>query len=138
MKLPTEYVLPHLALLLLAVALAYGCVEREVITVTVGDLTISNVVLNGNGGLFRADSGGTLNVTFDIETRALTLDNVARDGADATLPEGCTLASTELGQLNPRTTVIELSIDCAAVEVPGLGAVPIRGTVIVERLEWPE
>lgn len=83
-------------------------------------------------------AGAALNVTFDIETRALTLDNVARDGADANLPEGCPLGSTELGQLNPRTTVIELSIDCEAVEVPGLGAVPIQGTVIVERLEWPE
>jgi hypothetical protein len=83
-------------------------------------------------------AGAALNVTFDIETRALTLDNVARRGADANLPEGCPLGSNELGQLNPRTTVIELSIDCAGVEVPGLGAVPIRGTVTVERLEWPE
>lgn len=84
-------------------------------------------------------TGAALNATFDVETRSLALVNVARDGADATLPgDGCSLGSDELGQLNPRTTVIELSIDCAGVEVPGLGAVGIRGTVIVERLEWPE
>jgi len=34
-------------------------------TATVGTLTISNVDLTGTGGLFRADSGGTLSVTFD-------------------------------------------------------------------------
>jgi hypothetical protein len=84
------------------------------------------------------EAGAALNVIFDIETRALTLANVLRDGAEANLREGCALGSKELGQLNPRTTVIEVSIDCAAVDVPGLGSVPIRGTVIVERLEWPE
>ncbi len=34
-------------------------------TATVGTLNVSNVVLNGTGGVFRADSGGTLNVTLD-------------------------------------------------------------------------
>jgi uncharacterized repeat protein (TIGR01451 family) len=34
-------------------------------TSSVGTLNISSVTLNGTGGLFRADSGGTLNVTFD-------------------------------------------------------------------------
>src|SRR5262249_44845153 len=33
--------------------------------VSVGSLNISNVDLTGTGGLFRAESGGTLNVTFD-------------------------------------------------------------------------
>ncbi|HEX6190396.1 MAG TPA: Ig-like domain-containing protein, partial [Pyrinomonadaceae bacterium] len=34
-------------------------------TQTVGTLNISEVVLNGTGGLFRADSGGALSVTFN-------------------------------------------------------------------------
>ncbi|HET6975060.1 MAG TPA: Ig-like domain-containing protein [Pyrinomonadaceae bacterium] len=33
-------------------------------TATVGTLNILEVILNGTGGLFRADSGGTLNVNF--------------------------------------------------------------------------
>jgi hypothetical protein len=33
-------------------------------TATVGTLTVLEVILNGTGGLLRADSGGTLNVTF--------------------------------------------------------------------------
>ena len=84
-------------------------------------------------------TGSALNVTFDIETRGLTLVNVARDDAEATLPgDGCALGSDDLGHHNPRTTVIEVSFDCDGVEVPGLGAVPISGTVVVDRLEWPE
>jgi hypothetical protein len=37
-------------------------------TATVGSLTISNVTLNGSGGLIRADSGGTLSVQLDSAT----------------------------------------------------------------------
>jgi hypothetical protein len=37
-------------------------------TASVGTLTVSNVVLNGTGGLFRADAGGTLAVTLDSAT----------------------------------------------------------------------
>ena len=84
-------------------------------------------------------TGAALNAAFDIETRTLALVNVARDGTNESLEgDGCGLRSDELGQLNPRTTVIELSIDCAGVKVPGLGTVQIIGTVVVERLEWPE
>ncbi|HSI99752.1 MAG TPA: hypothetical protein VLA59_05145, partial [Patescibacteria group bacterium] len=84
-------------------------------------------------------TGSALNIGFDLETRGLSLLNVVRDESDVTLPGvGCPLTSEELGQLNARTTVIEVSFQCDAVEVPGLGAVPITGTLVVERLEWPE
>jgi hypothetical protein len=84
-------------------------------------------------------TGAALHATYDVETRTVALVNVARGGAEAALPgRGCVLGSHELGPLNPRTTVIELRVDCEGVEVPGLGTVPIRGMVIVERLEWPE
>jgi hypothetical protein len=49
---------------------------------TVGSLTVSNVTLNGSGGLIRADSGGTLNVQLDSATttnagtKGIFLDNV--------------------------------------------------------------
>src|SRR6185503_12357001 len=35
------------------------------VTTSVGSLNISNVILNGTGGLFRADSGGALTVVFE-------------------------------------------------------------------------
>jgi CSLREA domain-containing protein/uncharacterized repeat protein (TIGR01451 family) len=41
-------------------------------TATVGTLTIFNVDLNGNGGLFRADSGGAITATFDTATTTLS------------------------------------------------------------------
>jgi hypothetical protein len=37
-------------------------------TTTVGTLFISQVILSGSGGLFRADAGGALNVTFNSAT----------------------------------------------------------------------
>jgi hypothetical protein len=80
-----------------------------------------------------------LNITFDLETRRLTLASVSRADVESKLTgEACDLRTVELGQLNPRTTVIELSIHCRAVEMPELGVVSVDGTVIVERLEWPE
>jgi hypothetical protein len=89
--------------------------------------------------LVDATTGSALNISFDIETRGLSLVNVVRNESDTTLPgAGCPLKSEELGQLNARTTVIEVSFRCDGVEVPELGAVPISGTLVVERLEWPE
>lgn len=84
------------------------------------------------------DSASVLNFTYDHETHILTLANVERDGeaidlADAT----CDLGQRELGKVNPRTTVIELSIQCAAVDVPGLGVVSISGVVVIDRFEFP-
>lgn len=91
-----------------------------------------------NMQLVDEESGGLL-FTFDIETRRLALEGVGHEGTVEILDPGvCELGTEELGLLNPRTTVLELTIDCAAVDVPGLGTVPIGGSVIVERLEWPE
>ena len=85
------------------------------------------------------ETTGGLLFTFDIETRQLALAAVGREGTVESIdPSACELGTRELGQLNARTTVLELAIDCGAVDVPGIGAVPIVGTVVVERLEWPE
>jgi hypothetical protein len=76
----------------------------------------------GEGGLF---------FTFDLETRRLALEGVGRQGTvEVVDPSTCDLATEELGQLNARTTVLELTIDCAAIDVPGLGTVPIGGSVV--------
>lgn len=81
--------------------------------------------------------GSALNFDYDQETHHLTLVNVERDGADGAIPDtACELRREELGKVNPRTTVIELTIQCAGVDVPGLGVVPIQGTVIVDELQF--
>ena len=87
--------------------------------------------------LVDAARGAALNFRYDHETHQLTLVNVERDGADEPIPDtACELRRNELGKVNPRTTVIELTIQCRAVDVPGLGPVSIQGTVIVDELQF--
>lgn len=92
-----------------------------------------------NMELVDRERGGALNFDYDQMTHALTLATVARGDADSDVPAGaCALAREQLGRLNPRTTVVELTIDCPAVDVPGLGVTSITGTVVVDELQWPE
>lgn len=88
------------------------------------------------------DLGGpprVLNFNYDIESHALDLANVSVGNSDADVPGGaCAFDRTELGHHNPRTLVVELTISCPSVEVPGVGAVAINGSVVVDELQWPE
>ena len=80
----------------------------------------------------------SLRFRYDVQTHRLTLVNVERDGEAADLAAGaCALETNELGRLAPGTAVVELTIDCPTAEVPGMGAVPISGTVIVHQVEFP-
>lgn len=79
----------------------------------------------------------SLRFRYDVQHHRLTLVNVERDGADADLAAGaCSLTTSELGRLTPGTAVVELMIDCPAAEVPGMGSVPIAGTVIVQQVDF--
>lgn len=83
--------------------------------------------------------GTALNFYYGIETHAITPATVVRDGDEADVPaDACQLGREELGKHNPRTSVIELTISCPAVDVPGLGMVPIEGTVVVDELQFPQ
>lgn len=85
------------------------------------------------------DPETALNFYYDIETHEITPATVVRDGDEADVPaDACQVGREELGKHNPRTTVIEVTVECPAVEVPGLGAVPISGTVVVDELQFPE
>ena len=80
--------------------------------------------------------GTSLRFRYDVQTHRLTLVEVERDGTSAAVAAGaCSLATDELGRLSPSVAVVELSIDCPVAEVPGLGTVPITGTVIIQQLE---
>jgi hypothetical protein len=79
----------------------------------------------------------SLRFRYDVQTHRLTLVNVERDGEDADVPAGaCDLGTNELGRLTPDTAVVEMTIGCPAVDVPGLGTVPVTGTVIVQNIEF--
>ena len=126
--------------------LAGGTVRVGAETWTFADATLSAWQMPMIGGtrsynleLVAEVTDGELLFSVDLETRQLALEAVGRHGTvEIADPRACDLGTDELGQLNPRTTVIELTIDCASVPVPGLGSVPIGGEVVVERLEWPE
>jgi hypothetical protein len=80
-----------------------------------------------------------LGFIYDFETHRLSLATAGVGNQEEDVPEGaCSFDRTELGQHNPQTIVIELSIDCPSVEVPGMGSVPISGVVVVDELQWPE
>jgi hypothetical protein len=85
-----------------------------------------------------ADDGrGSLRFRYDVQTHRLSVVSVARDGTMSELPPGaCSLETEELGRLTPTDAIVELTIDCPAAEVPGLGTVPITGTVIVQQVEF--
>ena len=84
------------------------------------------------------DNGTVLSFAYDLQTHRLVLANVERDGMDQdVIADACSIATRELGRLNPRVAIIEMSLQCAEVEVPGLGPVAIAGSVIVEQIEPP-
>ena len=83
------------------------------------------------------DRLGSLRFRYDVQTHALSLVSTQRGGETSTLdPGACSLATEELGRISPSAAIVELTIDCPAVDVPGLGPVPIVGTVIVQQLEF--
>lgn len=84
------------------------------------------------------DNGTVLSFVYDLQTHRLVLANVERDGMDQDVSaDACSIATRELGRLNPRVAIVELSLQCAEVGVPGLGPVAIAGSVIVEQIERP-
>jgi hypothetical protein len=79
---------------------------------------------------------GSIRFRYDVQTHRLTLVNVERGGEASELNAGaCSLATNELGRLSPGAAIVELTIDCPVVDVPGLGAVAIRGTPIVQQID---
>ncbi|HEY6569744.1 MAG TPA: hypothetical protein VIZ22_05610 [Candidatus Limnocylindrales bacterium] len=93
---------------------------------------------NYNMELVDEPQATALYFTYDPANHGIGLIDLERDGEVVAVPDGaCTLERTELGKQNPRDVTIELAIECAAVEVPGLGSVPISGSVVVDELGFP-
>jgi hypothetical protein len=85
------------------------------------------------------DRDASVNFTYDYASHRLTLASLVRGGEENDVPaDRCELLVADVGKPNPRTTVIELTIRCVDVDVPGLGRVLISGTVIVDRVEFPD
>ena len=89
-------------------------------------------------GLVDEEAGGAIYVVYDQREHRMSVASITRGDESLEVPaDACELREQEIGRHNPRTTVIELSIRCAAVDVPGLGTVPINGTLFVNRVGSP-
>jgi hypothetical protein len=84
------------------------------------------------------DDGIGLYFTYDVHTHATDLSFIEIDGTVTEVGRGaCTITTQEIGRVNPRNTLLEMTIRCPAVELPDRGPTAIDGTVIVEQLEEP-
>ena len=91
---------------------------------------------NTNMGLVDGTTG--LYFTYDVHTHAIALAFIEIEGEITEVPAGaCTIATREIGKVNPRNTLVEMTMRCPAVELPDLGGISIEGTVLVEQLEAP-
>jgi hypothetical protein len=78
---------------------------------------------------------GTIAISRDGSNDDPWVSRVIAANDDTDVPEGaCSIDRRELGKPSPNTMTVELTIECAAIEVPGLGQVPIGGTVIVDEV----
>lgn len=117
----------------------------ETLTFDVAAMTIpSNARVGGifAGALYDPETATSITFTYDPQDHELVLSEIAyattqRRQPNRVPPGACSVATTEIGLLNPHTRVAEMTIRCAAVEVRGLGTVPLRGTLIVELSEPP-
>lgn len=82
------------------------------------------------------DGATELYFSYDIQTHAIRLATIERSDVETVVPaDACSIATRELGKLNPRTTVLDMTLACPAVELPDLGTVTIDGSVIVEQVD---
>lgn len=74
--------------------------------------------------------------TYDVQTHGIALVTIERDDVATEVPPGaCSISTRELGKLNPRTIVLDMTLACPAVELPDVGSVAIDGSLIVEQVD---
>lgn len=87
----------------------------------------------GEQGFRLAADAGFLHLAYDPQGHELSLLGVQLDGPIAYVPDGaCSVTTRPLGTLNPRETVVEVTLQCSEVEVEGRGPVPVEGSIIVD------
>jgi hypothetical protein len=89
-----------------------------------------------NMGLVDGDTG--LYFTYDAQSHATALAFIEIEGAITEVPAGaCTITTQEIGKVNPRNTLVEMTVRCPVVELPDLGSIAIDGSVMVDQVEPP-
>lgn len=82
------------------------------------------------------DPPAAIGFSYDPQTHAISVSEVQFAG-DTVTPSGCTVGEEPIGLLNPHVRVVELAIQCDAVEIPTLGTVGLGGRVIAEVADPP-
>ena len=83
--------------------------------------------------LFTADQESGMFVEYDPHTHELDVGSIIVGGETSEFSDGaCSVARRDIGRLNPRTAVVELSVTCDAVDVPARGSVPVTGSVVAD------
>lgn len=90
------------------------------------------------GQLYDIEQEALVVFSYDAQNHELSLSEISFAGETSEVPDGaCTVGTSDIGLLNPHTRVAEMTVRCAAIEVPTLGMVPIEGSLIVELSEPP-
>lgn len=114
-----------------------GTIELGDQTLTIGTTRLQLVPFAGAfvGQLMAEDHGAAVSLTYDPFTHALSVAEVVYEGDVVLVDGGCSVSEREIGLLNPHTRVSELRLECAPLEIPTLGTVPLSGTVVAELAE---
>lgn len=80
---------------------------------------------------------GSLEFEYDSNASHLRLLRLDLSGVEGQVANDCEILVRQLGQLSPRVTVAETTIDCPAVELAEVGSVSLSGTLIVDIAELP-
>lgn len=90
------------------------------------------------GTLFDPESEAVITFSYDPQGHTMLLSEIAYGGDVVQVPaSACSVTTEEIGLLNPHTRVADMTVRCAAVEIPALGTVPVDGDLIVELSEPP-
>lgn len=84
------------------------------------------------------DGGTTLLFTYDVQTHGVALAYVQQaEELVPVEPGACSISSQLIGMVNPRVRLLDMTVRCLAVDLPGAGTVPIEASLIVEEIASP-
>lgn len=117
-----------------------GTIEIGDETLTIGPTRLQLATFTGAfvGQLTADEHGAAVSLTYDPSSHGLSVAEVVYEGDVTRVEDGCSVSEREIGMLNPHTRVAELRVECAQLEIPTLGEVPLTGTVVAELVEPPE
>jgi hypothetical protein len=96
----------------------------------------------GQTSMALEDGKTTLLFTYDVQTHRVALAYVERRSAESEIlvdipPGACSISSQQIGMVNPRFRLLDMTVQCPAIDLPEVGTVPIDASLIVEEVASP-